>query len=102
MWPLGVALDAPGFDDAASVRSFRTFNLVDDFNREEIHIEVDTSITSARLVRVFERLQQERGLPQALRTDNGPEFLGETFVEWAKRQGMAIQYIQPGKPNQNA
>jgi putative transposase len=51
-------------------RSFRTFNLVDDFNREAIHIEVDTSITSARLVRVFERLQQERGLPQVLRTDN--------------------------------
>lgn len=83
-------------------RSFRTFNIADDFNREAVHIEIDTSITSARLVRVFERLQHERGLPQVLRTDNGPEFLGETFVEWTKHHGMAIQYIQPGKPNQNA
>lgn len=83
-------------------RLFRTFNVADDFNREAIHIEIDTSLTSARLVRVFEHLQRERGLPQVLRTDNGPEFLGETFVQWAKGQGMAIQYIQPGKPNQNA
>lgn len=42
------------------------------------------------------------GLPQVLRTDNGPEFLGGEFIEWAKEVGMAIQYIQPGKPNQNA
>jgi len=69
---------------------------------EALHIEVDTSINSQRLIRVFERLQRERGLPQALRTDNGPEFLGEAFVAWAKSQGMVIQYIQPGKPNQNA
>ena len=89
-------------DALACGRRFRLFNVVDDFNREALHIEVDTSITSERLVRVFERLQKERGLPQVLRTDNGPEFLGEAFVSWAKQAGMAIQYIQPGKPNQNA
>jgi len=83
-------------------RRFRLFNVVDDFNREALHIEVDTSITSQRLIRIFERLRAERGLPQVLRTDNGPEFLGEAFVQWAKSAGMAIQYIQPGKPNQNA
>ncbi len=83
-------------------RRFRTFNVVDDFNREIMHIEIDTSITSARLVRIFARLQAEHGLPQVLRTDNGPEFLGEVFTSWAKAAGMAIQYIQPGKPNQNA
>lgn len=83
-------------------RRFRLFNVVDDFNREVLHIEVDTSITSVRLVRIFEQLQSQRGLPQVLRTDNGPEFLGETFTQWAKLAGMAIQYIQPGKPNQNA
>ena len=55
-----------------------------------------------RLVRIFERLRTDHGLPQVLRTDNGPEFLGETFTHWAKNAGMAIQYIQPGKPNQNA
>jgi putative transposase len=83
-------------------RRFRTFNVVDDCNREAVHIEVDTSITSARLKRIFQRLQAERGLPRVLRVDNGPEFLGETFTGWAKEAGMAIQYIQPGKPNQNA
>ena len=89
-------------DALADGRRFRTFNVVDDFNREALHIEVDTSITSGRLVRIFERLQREHGLPQILRTDNGPEFLGESFTNWAKLAGMAIQYIQPGKPNQNA
>lgn len=83
-------------------RRFRTFNIVDDFNREAIHIEIDTSITSDRLVRVFSRIAQERGLPRVLRCDNGPEFLGEAFTAWAKAAGMSIQYIQPGKPNQNA
>lgn len=83
-------------------RRFRTFNVVDDFNRQALHIEIDTSITSMRLVRIFERLRAEYGLPQVLRTDNGPEFLGEAFTSWATNAGMAIQYIQPGKPNQNA
>ena len=89
-------------DALACGRRLRTFNVVDDFNREAVHIEVDTSITSARLVRVFERLRRDHGLPRILRTDNGPEFLGEAFTAWACANGMAIQYIQPGKPNQNA
>jgi putative transposase len=59
-------------------------------------------ITSERLIRVFERLRKERGLPQILRTDNGREFLGEALAQWAKNAGMAIRYIQPDKPNQNA
>jgi len=89
-------------DALACGRRFRTFNVVDDFTREALHIEVDTSITSVRLVRIFEQLQRDHGLPQVLRTDNGPEFLGEVLVQWAKANGMAIRYIQPGKPNQNA
>lgn len=64
--------------------------------------KVDTSINSARLVRVFEQIRQNHGLPQVLRSDNGPEFLGEVFTAWAKTNVVAIQYIQPGKPNQNA
>ena len=55
-----------------------------------------------RLVRIFEQLQAQHGLPQVLRTYNGPEFLGEAFAAWAKAAGMATQYIQPGKPNQDA
>lgn len=113
-----VALYVPKFPDAvwsvdfmsdalACGRRFLTFNVVDDFNREVLHevlhIEVDTSITSARLVRIFEQLRTDHGrLAQVLRTDNGPEFVGEDFVQWARDNGVAIQYIQPGKPNQNA
>ena len=77
----------------------RTFNVVDDFNREALHFEIDTSLTSERLLRIFQRLKAEHGLPQVVRCDNEPEFLGESFTAWAKQAGMAIQYIQP---NQNA
>jgi putative transposase len=62
-------------------RGFRTFNVTDDFNREGVHIEIDISITAQRLVRVFEQIRRERPLPQVLLTDNGPEFLGEVFVQ---------------------
>lgn len=83
-------------------KTFRTFNVIDDFNRECLAIEVDTSLTGKRLIRVFDRLRQERGLPDVLRTDNGPEFLSGEFVGWAESVGMMIHYIQPGEPNQNA
>ncbi len=83
-------------------KRFRTFNVIDDFNREALLIEIDTSLTSKRLIRVFERLKLERGLPDTLRVDNGPEFLSGAFVAWAESNGLTIQYIQPGEPNQNA
>ena len=83
-------------------KTFRNFNVIDDFNRECLTVEIDTSITGRRLIRVFERLRQERGLPEVLRTDNGPEFLSGDFVAWAEAAGMMIHYIQPGEPNQNA
>ena len=51
---------------------------------------------------MFEQVKAERKLPRVLRCDNGPEFLGAEFVSWAESAGMAIMYIQPGKPNQNA
>lgn len=81
---------------------FRTFNVIDDFNRESLAVEIDTSLTGRRLIRLFERLRLERGLPQRLRVDNGPEFLSADFVAWAESAGMALQYIQKGEPNQNA
>jgi len=81
---------------------FRTFNVIDDFNRECLAVEIDTSLTGRRLIRVFEQLRNERGLPDVLRVDNGPEFLSGDFVAWAESAGMFIHYIQPGEPNQNA
>ena len=81
---------------------FRTFNVLDDCTWEALAIEIDTSLPSARLVRAFEQLKATRGLPDALRTDNGPEFLGEAFTTWCAEHGVLIDYIEPGKPNQNA
>jgi putative transposase len=81
---------------------FRAFTVIDDFNREAVASEIDTSITAKRLIRVFERLRVTRGLPDVLRVDNGPEFLSSEFVTWAESAGMLIYYIQPGEPNQNA
>ena len=65
-------------------------------------IEIDTSLRAERLIRVFERLKAERGLPDVLRVDNGPEFLSHDFRGWCQENGILIRYIQPGKPNQNA
>ena len=89
-------------DSLYAGKRFRTFNVIDDYNREVLAIEIDTSITAKRLIRVFERLRKERGLPHLLRVDNGPEFLSGAFVGWAEQAGMMICYIQPGEPNQNA
>ncbi len=55
-----------------------------------------------RVVRVLEQVAAWRGLPQAIRFDNGPEFMSHAFVQWCQQKGIAIRYIQPGKPNQNA
>ena len=81
---------------------FRTFNLIDDFNREALYIEIDTSLRAPRVVRVLDRMKEQGRCPQVIRVDNGPEFLSDDFRQWCARNGVAIRYIQPGKPNQNA
>ncbi len=65
-------------------------------------IKIDTSLSSVRLIRVFEQLQAIRRLPDVLRTDNGPEFLGQCFTTWCHDNGIEIDYIESGKPNHNA
>jgi len=76
--------------------------VVDDFASKAFAIEAVTSLPTTRVVRVLKQLAAWRGLPQRIRVDNGPEFLVESFVTWAKVRGIEIVYIQPGKPNQNA
>ena len=83
-------------------RRFRTLNVLDEGVREALAIEIDTSLSGERVVRVLEQLQAWRGLPQAIRCDNGPELTSQVFVDWCKRHQIEIRYIQPGKPNQNA
>jgi putative transposase len=89
-------------DTLASGRVFRTFNLVDDFTRECLVIEVDTSLGGERVVSVLERLYSTRGLPKTITLDNGPEFTGQALDAWAHRRGVQLQFIRPGKPVENA
>lgn len=83
-------------------RRFRTFNLLDEGVREVLAIEVDTSLPAERVIRVLEQVTAWRGQPQAIRLDNGPEFLADRFASWCADRGIALRYIQPGQPNQNA
>ena len=89
-------------DALSDGRKFRSLNIVDDYNRECVAAEVDTSIPGARVVRVLERLRQLRGLPQVVVTDNGPEFAGQALDVWAHQQSVKLHFIEPGKPVQNA
>ncbi len=82
-------------------RRFRTFNLVDDFNREALAIEIDLNLPSQRVVRVLERVVAWRGYPNKLRMDNGPEFISVTLASWAEKHCIALEFIKPGKPTQN-
>jgi putative transposase len=83
-------------------RSYRLFNVLDDFNREGLGIEVDFSLPAERVIRALERIIEWRGRPQALRCDNGPELVSAVLADWARRQNIEIRFIQPGKPQQNA
>jgi putative transposase len=84
-----------------SGRRFRTFNVIDDYNREALGIEIDTSLPALRVVRALDQLIEIRGKPATLRMDNGPEFISDTLTQWAQRHGVKLLFIQPGRPMQN-
>ncbi len=83
-------------------RRFRTLNVLDNFSRECLAIDVAVSIPGARVVRVLEAIAERRGYPATLLCDNGPEFTGRDLDRWASAHGVSIHFIQPGKPTQNA
>lgn len=89
-------------DSFASGRRFRTLNIVDDFTRECVAIEVDTSLTGMRVTRVLDNLASTRGLPSELVMDNGPEFTSKAMLTWASKKPIQLRFIDPGKPIQNA
>jgi putative transposase len=90
------------YDTLASGRSFRTFNVIDDHNRESLLITIDFSLSSTRIIRELDRLIEWRGVPEVIRVDNGPEFTSARFEAWARKNNIKILFIQPGKPTQNA
>jgi putative transposase len=80
---------------------FRLLNIIDDFNREILAVEADTSLPALRLIRVLDRLEQDRGIPRMIRVDNGPEFISDKLYLWCHERNIEIAFIQPGKPMQN-
>ncbi len=88
-------------DSLMSGRKIRVLNVMDDFNREALSIEADTSIPAARVIRTLRDLIDWRGKPEKIRVDNGPEFTSSYFMDWCQSNGITVQFTQPGKPMQN-
>jgi len=83
-------------------RRFRLLNILDDFNRQVLWIESDSSLPADRVIRVLNNLKESRGLPKMIRVDNGPELISIKLDVWCRDHGVTLAFIQPGKPTQNA
>jgi putative transposase len=88
-------------DSSRNQRRFRTFNVIDDFNREALGIDIAVSFLAGWVTRYLDKLAEYHGYPLKIRVDNEPGFTGKTFIDWAKSHGITIDYIQPGSPYQN-
>ena len=88
-------------DATTDGRKLRTFNVIDDFNREALAIKIARSLPALKIIEILDDVALWRGYPRKIRTDNGPEFLAKEFVQWAKKHNIVLQRIQPGKPAQN-
>jgi putative transposase len=86
-------------DQLSDGRSYRLFNVIDDFNREALAIDIDLSLPSERVIRSLDQIIEWRGNPQVIRSDNGPEYISGTFIAWAAQQGIRLDHIQPGNPS---
>jgi len=89
-------------DTLFSGRRFRALTVIDEWSRESLAIEVDLSLTGERVARVLDRVASGRGLPAVLQSDNGPEFTSRALDQWAYDNQVRLQFIEPGKPIQNA
>ena len=89
-------------DQLSDGRSYRLFNVIDDYRREGLAIEAGFTLPAIRVIRVLEQLLEWRSKPMVIRCDNGPEFISAEFTSWASKHDIRIEYIQPGKPQQNA
>jgi putative transposase len=82
-------------------RKIRVFNVIDDCNREALAIDSGLNYPAKQVVETLEQLEEEIGLPQYIRCDNGPEFTSKVFMQWCQSKCIEIKYTQPGKPMQN-
>ena len=90
------------FDRTAEGRSIKSLTVVDDATHEAVAIVPERAMGGQQLVRILDRLAGTRGLPKAIRTDNGKEFCGRAMLTWAHERDVRLFLIEPGKPNQNA
>jgi putative transposase len=88
-------------DGLANGRMVRILSVIDAFTRECLALEADTSLGSGRVTRALDRLIEERGLPEGVRSDNGPEFTSRRMLGWAEERKINLVHIQPGRPMQN-
>lgn len=88
-------------DTLAGGTKIRSFNVIDDFNREALNITLERSINAKRVTRELDKLIEWRGIPEHLRVDNGPEFIAEKLKWWCEQKGIKLKFIQKGKPSQN-
>jgi len=89
-------------DQLGDGRSYRLFNVIDDFNREGLTIEADFSLPAPRVIRALDQIIEWRGKPKRIRSDNGPEYISHLLKDWAERNNIILDFIQPGNPQQNA
>jgi putative transposase len=89
-------------DQLTDTRSFRSLNVLDDFNRECLCAEIDFSLPTERVIKALDQIIEWRGIPKAIREDNGPEYISAKLKQWADRKGIVLWFTQPGKPQQNA
>lgn len=90
------------YDSLWDGRSFRMLNAIDDYNRQVLWIEADTSLPALRVISVLDKLKESRGLPEMIRVDNGPELNSRKLDIWCKENHVTLAFIQTGKPTQNA
>lgn len=89
-------------DQLEDGRSYRLFNVIDDFNREGLAIDIDLSLPATRVARSLNQIIEWRGKPKQIRCDNGPEYISGLLATWAEQKGIELLFIQPGNPQQNA
>jgi len=88
-------------DQLSDGHSYRLLNVIDDYNREGLGIEVDFSLPAERVIRTLDQIIEWRRKPRSIQCDNGPEYVSSKLLAWAKSNDIRLAFIQPGKPQQN-
>lgn len=89
-------------DSLSCGRSFKTFSVIDDYNRELLAIEINTGMPAPRIIRVLNSILAYRGYPKRLKQNDGPDFISHALELWAEKHAVKLDFIKPGKPTQNA